>query len=176
MKGSDVRTGFYLVADKYNLDSQSVLENDEYLGEIYAYPEDLLVDPVFYLHGACDMFALFLAKEYEYGIRAYYTQRQGYQNLLVHAVCWCLDRAGSTCWIDIRGITDDEAEMLAPFDADILSFQQQGYDIAIKDYAGDDNGIDEFIEDFVDPNRDVNAFMSEISGLMEEDSMGIYAC
>ena len=65
MKGSDVRTGFYLVADKYNLDSQSVMENDEYLGEIYAYPEDLLVDPVFYLHGACDMFALFLAREYD---------------------------------------------------------------------------------------------------------------
>ena len=162
------------IAEEWGESADVLLENKEALYSVFGDISCLLIDPVAYLHGACDMFALYLANRCNYSIRAYCIERESMKPFLTHAVCYAtLD--GQTQWIDIRGITDDENEMYAPFVEDERQALSYGGVAVIRDYEGADS-IERFLADVVDDNRDIPAFTNEIEGMLYETSDLVYDC
>lgn len=167
-----MKSGFYKLSSEWNEPADVLMENEDALSTVFGDVSCLLIDPITYLHGACDMFALYLASKYGYSIRAYYIERDNVKPLLTHAVCYVV-LAGRVHWIDVRGITDDESEMYAPFIEDEKHALSHGGHAIIADYEGTD-AIQRFTEDVININRDIPAFMSEIDGMLYEASEMTY--
>ena len=167
-----LKTGFYKISGIYGVSPTDALECDGALGEIFSDPGCLMVGPIWYMHGACDVFAWYLSREYGYGIRAYHTVRDGYQDLLVHAMCFS-DYDGMRHWIDVRGITDDVDEMLEPFLDDIDALRKRGYDVVYTDYD-DVEMSNDFVGEFIDPMRDLDTLSLELDGLIDLTDGNVY--
>lgn len=170
-----MRTGFYVLADELLCNSQEAIEDEGCLAKVYGTPEDLLIEPVTYLHGSCHVLARYLALEYGYNIRAYHAVRPGCQDLLVHAVCFEGEPDGDALWIDVRGVTDDMNEMLEPFADDIVGLEKRGYAVVSTDFCGIQS-VDDFEDEFVGANCDLDAFDNEIANLLWLSGEAMYKC
>ena len=74
-----------------------------------------------FLCGSCDLFALALNKEF--GFKAYAFAPPDHRDGLIH--CFCVSTyLGRPAYVDVRGVTTDFEELIAPFD-DLRKFDFQ---------------------------------------------------
>ena len=166
-----MRSGFF----EYD-DPCGALEDPDAVFEMFGDTSGLLVEPVDYIHGFCDVFAYWLSLKFGYDIVARVVDCPGRQRpLLVHATCQS-DFGGKSHWVDVRGIADDYDDVFDCFskeeDALVLSCDGEVEDLL---FEGTDIGRERFKDVVaVCESKDLDLALEEIENMLYERGYGIY--